>query len=198
MKFLLILLVSVFSSIELKENFYQEVSEGYEVYREVVNYENPYYEISIIQGINNDEVTFGLYFYNHKPSSDPHRVIIFTGEKEYRLKTNSRKDIYAPAIKLEKDVKIIIYDSFGRERGTSYYIDAMNAEDFKILYDDYLIGDNMGLNLSSLSRNLPSLTLQGLLLIIFGGIIVILGLVILFLFITKKECLVKEKGRKYL
>ena len=69
----------------------------------------------------------------------------------------------------------------------------MNAEDFKILYDDYLIGDNMGLNLSSLSRNLPSLTLQGLLLIIFGGIIVILGLVILFLFITKKGMFSEKK-----
>ena len=170
-----------------------QVTVGYEIYREVVYYENPYYDLSIIQGINNDDMTYGLYFYNHKPSVDPHQIIITTNGKDYLLKTNSRKDIFAPAIKLNEDVEINIYDSNGRKRGNSIFVNAVDEAEFRNIFTDYHEGENMGIELSKLSRKLPALSFQGLLLIVFGGIILIFGFIILILFITKKGMFNEKK-----
>lgn len=193
MKLLFLLIIAIIFPAEIKADFHGKVNAGYETYREVIYYENPYYEISIIQGINNDEVTFGLLFYNHKPASDPHRVAIFIKGKEYKLKTNSRKDIFAPAIALKDDVEIRIYDSFGRKRGNSFYLQAMDATNFRSTFDDLSIGENSGIELSKLSRNFGVLKLEVLLLIIFASIIIICGLIILILFITKKGMFNEKK-----
>lgn len=185
MKLIILIFLSILFPAEAQANFFNEINEGYERYREVIDYENSYYKIIIIQGINNDELTYGIFFYNHKPTTDPHRLVITTNGKEYRLKTNARSDIHAPAIKLNGDVEINIYDSFGRKRGKTLTVEAMDISEF-MLYDDFHEGENMGVTLSKLTRNLPFMSLQLILLLVFVGIIVVFGAIILFLYLTKR------------
>src|SRR5690554_2687946 len=110
MKILLLIFLPILFPAEALDNFDNEVEEGYKSYRIVEEANNNYYNLKIIQGINNDDINIGIFFHNQNPQSDMHTIQILKNNRKYSLDANNRNDIFAPAIALDSDMTIKIFD----------------------------------------------------------------------------------------
>lgn len=194
MKILLLLFLTIIFPAEALETFNNEIEKGYESYRVITDYDNNYYHLKIVQGINNDEVNLGIYFYNHNSRADLHTLQIVKNNRKYSLETNRRNDINIPAIAADDDIIINIYDAKGTLRGSSIIIKEINTEEFINLNVDVDQGLNQGIAISTLKRNRLKLSVSVIIMILFLSIIVIFGVIILILFFTKKG-MFSEKRR---
>lgn len=192
---LLIFLPILFPS-EALTNFDDEVKVGYKSYRVVEEADTNYYQLKIIQGINNDDINIGVFFYNHNPQSDMHSIEIIKNNRKYSLNTNNRNDVFAPAIVLDDNITINIYDETGKSRGTPITIESISTEEFNKLDDVILEGANQGISTTNLRRRIITFSLPILLTVIFSSVIILFGIIMLVLYFTKKGMFSESKRKE--
>lgn len=169
-------------SIALFDSFDGDVDQGYTSYTIIDEYENTYFRIKIIQGIESNRVLFGVVLFNAQARSHEMQVVI--DNQAYMIPKNTRGDYYAPAIQAKGDVEIQVVDEIGNIRYRKEIV-LLSEDDFTSAHSNILTGQSQGIALTSLRRytNISGLTL---LAIIFGTITIIsLGIIILMVILKR-------------
>src|SRR5690554_1337391 len=111
MKFLMMLLFIfqlVAPATEALNNFNEDIDSGYAAYTIIKEESHQYYDIKIIQGVNDDKISFGLMFIPVNPKS--HTVRIAMNNRQYELPKSKRGDYNIPSIKYNSDITIYVVD----------------------------------------------------------------------------------------
>lgn len=173
------------------QSFNNTIDEGYKEY--AIQYENTntYFRLKIIEGVNGDEVNFGIFLYNINSKS--HRLMINVDGTNYTFNSDARGDYSVPAFSIEDEAKIFIVDEMDSVRFV-YNIKNKGIDEFKN-YDDIIIGSGKGISKSNYKMSLGIETID-LIIAVFLGLIIIFGVVLLTLYLTKKGMFNPEKRRQ--
>ncbi|MFA5542545.1 MAG: hypothetical protein WC008_01370 [Bacilli bacterium] len=186
MKFLLTIFLFTFLSTPAligQDVFETEVHDIYSEYVVVHEVENSYYRLKIIEGVNNDQVNYGVYLFNLDSKS--HSIVISYNDKKYTLSNDNRGDYSVPAFKINDDVTLSIEDNNGNSR-YSILLVKRTPEDFGQKYSaEIILGSGEGAKSIGLAV-IRDTNLLTILMGVFGVGILFFGFVILLLFIFKK------------
>src|SRR5690554_5066862 len=109
MRFFTILLtflsLTFFANISLEE-FEQNVDNAYYAYDYKLIEHNEYFSMVIVEGIHNDELAYGVYFYNQ--TSGTLKLNIMQNEIYYKLDSDKRNDVVVVAF-LPKDAAALSF-----------------------------------------------------------------------------------------
>lgn len=187
MKLLFLIFVALLPSVSHMQSFEEKVEEGYSSYTILYGaieeeQSNNYYHIRVIQGINDQEVTFGFSLFNEQAKS--HQIIIESDGKLYYPKTTNRGDYLVGAVRMDSDVTLHVVDSKNKSK-FELTIEKMTVAEFEATTWMKFSGQGKGLALDKLSRNQKG-SLVSILLIVFGAVSFVFGGIIVYLAIAKK------------
>lgn len=173
---------SVAPATEIFNSFNEEIDSGYEAYTIIKEekYDN-YYDLKIIQGVNDDKISFGIMLVNVNPQS--HTIKVLMNNRQYVLPKTDRGDYNLPSIKYNSDI-IISIDN-GKSIKPVAEISHITPEQF-MDGDNLITGDNQGLRMKALGGSGIDLNRMGILTFIFGGVIVITSIII-FIFYKRRK-----------
>ena len=196
MKLFLISFVSIFLSlfvplntnINNNETFLENCKKGYNSYHVLYIEETNQYNLQIIEGEINNEVTYSINFITSTPN-EYDLVLKYQGSSKYLYpEEDSRGDVSLYNMKFSKNMNVEI-----KTKGTttfSYEIKIKNIDEYNT-NDNILTGDGLGLETSEVKGVLQNNLVQ-FLSIIFTVIIIISIIIILILYSTKKGLFNKD------
>lgn len=134
MRKILVLFIFLFaplflSSSEKADNFLKEVDNAYSKYQVYVNYSTPNYNLIVVRGECNNRLSYGIMFYSE--ISKNYSIKLFGSNSEYRIKTDSRGDVYSLAIKNPSErieVKVYLGDK-EQSLPINIYLDDFSSSD---------------------------------------------------------------------
>lgn len=190
---LIITFLSGFTSLAIKPNVVSEkydefISNIYEYYEsyDIQYEEKENYTLAVIEGICNNELTFGVFFGSIESGAYSVRVII--DEKEYSLPKDNRNDTIAYCVKHPSEVTTIeVYDT-SVEDGNSRCEISLKYESITTYryVSSVSIGKNSGCSLTKLSREYKFSTIVTVAVCICLAVIGISVITIFYLKKTKK------------
>lgn len=177
MSFLIILAASPLS--ELQTSFMTDIDQAYEQYHLIEDYTSSYYRLIVVEGVNKNEVTYGVLFFSEKAKE--YTVKINSKYNTYKLKSNSRGDIAVISFTMAANFTIEVFDNFQKTRKTVEIIKTTKAS--LLENTDLIIGAGLGKAITHPQRSLETVDY----IAIGGGIIIfIAALFILIAYKTKK------------
>ena len=191
MKFIMILTI-IFQILlpaeQAVSDFDTQVNSGYEVYSIVYEDKNTFYDLKIVQGINNGNMNFGIVLYNVEAKT--HSIQVISNGKKYLLPANDRGDYLAPAVKYTNDIEIQIINeqSINKKISLEYFTPETYSS------DNLVTGNNEGIKTLRMSSSI-GVSKMGIISLIFAGVIVICGLVI-YAFYRRRKGIFSEQKRK--
>lgn len=180
---------------EAKDVFIENIDNSYESYIKT-DIQTNYIDLTIIQGVVNNKVTYGIFFFNDY--SKQNTISLHSGSSEYKLPTNSRGDVSITALDLEvnKVYDIIILDQHG-------FIQSIDTEELKIISveeflenENIINGNNSGTKITKLEKEGFSINLLDNLFIIGSVGIVLLCGIILLIYKKSKKGMFAEEAKK--
>lgn len=177
---------------ESLNKFNDKINSGYKSYLIIEEKNNQFYDLKIIQGINDDELNFGIYLY----SQDPQRLYsikIIDKGIERELSKSKRGDYSIPAIKHKNDITIYIINDDNVHYQTK--IEFSETQTFIKNNQELIIGQNEGLKMTRLTGRVFTLSTLGIVSLVFAVVIIIFG-VIIFIFFKRKKGVFSVHGRK--
>lgn len=194
MRFFTILLtflsLTFFANISLEE-FEQNVDNAYYAYDYKLIEHNEYFSMVIVEGIHNDELAYGVYFYNQ--TSGTLKLHIMQNEIYYKLDSDKRNDVVVVAF-LPKDaatLSFIVSDQLDR---TYYQFEVILRDKTLVLTQaDLVFGSNETTQVTKLSR--VASTELTIAIIIGLGSIIVLCLTVLTLWWAGRKGMFKKETR---
>lgn len=187
---LLMLLFSVFtlsSNIDVDSSFIEELNNSYDEYVLLEEYSNNYYDLQLYAGRVNDDIYYGIYFFNKIPQE--YNLKLRINDKIYTLDKTPRGDIVAPAVNFKnaEDFSILIYNKndyyqYGINRFQN--IKSIDIEDFSIL-EHKVAGSGQGVQLAKLKSDL-NIDKRLSIYIVLVSIFLVCGVIILVYYKKKK------------
>lgn len=182
LSFILFFMLSTPATIG-EEEFDKNIQDIYSEYVVLHVVENSYYRVKIVEGINGDEVNYGIYLFNLDAKS--HNIVIEYQGVNYGLESDNRGDYSVLAFRVKGEATLKIVDTNDNDRYL-LTLSKRTTSEFTQLYDtNILTGMGKGAKTADIAviRDLEFLKVIG---IVFGFFIVIFSLAMLLLFINKK------------
>lgn len=187
---IILIFQSVAPATEILNDFNEEIDSGYQAYTIIKEESHQYYDLKIIQGVNDDKISFGIMLANVNPQS--HTIKVSMNNRQYVLSKSNRGDYNHPAIKYNSDIIINIDDGVSVKPIAE--ISHITPEQF-LAGDNIITGDNQGLRMEALGGSGINLNRMGLLSFIFGGVIIFTSIII-FIFYKRRKGIFAEHKRK--
>lgn len=194
MRFFTILLtflsLTFFANISLEE-FEQNVDTAYYAYRYKLIEHNEYFSMVIVEGIHNDELAYGVYFYNQ--TSGALKLNIMQNEIYYKLDSDKRNDVVVVAFHA-KDATTLSFIVSDQQDRTYYQFEVILRDKALILTQaDLVFGSNETTQVAKLNR--VASTELTIAIIIGLGSIIVLCLTVLTLWWAGKKGMFKKETR---
>ncbi|MDD4212012.1 MAG: hypothetical protein PHY42_01230 [Bacilli bacterium] len=184
MKTLMLLLLSfIFLGLpheEWKTSFIEEVTNRYQEYVILDDYSSPYYHLTVVQGVYEDEVSLGICFFSETAKN--YRLILEIGTTVYNLPQNNRGDISCIAMHNKTGMRIIVLDDASTIR-RQIEVEAQSIETFRLTQLFSSTGQGEGGSFATLYR---AITTLDLIIWISLGVMGVSSLILFILFKTKK------------
>lgn len=194
MKFFTILLtlmsMTFFANVSL-DDFEQSVDNAYYAYKYKLVEHNEYFSMVIVEGVHNDALTYGVYFYNQ--TSGALNLTIMQGEMYYELNQDKRNDVAVVAFnpKETTTLSFIVSDQLDR---TYYQFEVILRDKLLILTQaDLHYGLDDATQVTKLSR--VASTEFTIAIVIGLGAIVVLCLTVITLWWAGKKGMFKKETR---
>lgn len=200
----ILLFLSMWTILSFRSNYVKEfddnVHAAYEEYRVFADYTTPNYSIKVVQGLIDNDVYYGVCFYNEYATDYKLRIEI--NDKLYTIKAKERNNISATAlnIKTGNTFSIVVYDKndnlqyFGIDNLSD--ITAASKEEFFEYQDS--IQQGLGHGVKSIKPKLVSNINWAPFLIILTvlGIILLICVVIILIYYKKRKGMFSDVERK--
>lgn len=170
-----------------KDNFLNEVKNGYAQYEVVCDVANDNYSVCVVRGVNKNQESIGIYFYSE--CKDEYYFTLSGGTEEYAFKVDSNGEVYYPAMTYSSNLEARVYNC-DEELIESYTIKTINKATFV-----GTAGGNQGVNFTS-PKSLGGANKTYVVIYIVGiGIIAMSAIIIIILKVSHKG-MFNEQTRK--
>lgn len=202
MKIILNLILTFFLSLTTpvataRAEFEADINKGYDYYSYIVDYENSYYSLAVVEGIVDDEIVYGVFFFNDVSRS--YYITLVNEKTKVRqiMPETGRGDVYVLGFKIKPDstYTFLIRDKAGHEQSLPFKLSfgSKTEEEIRLASNT---GLGKGVSMSSLETayrfkilkvNWPALIIS---LLIAAAIV---SLTIIIYFYRKKKGVFKKK-----
>ena len=127
MKIIFNLILAFFLSLttplaSAKAEFEADINKGYNYYSYIIDYENSYYNLAIVEGIVDEEIVYGVFFFNDVSRSYYITLVNEDTRVRQMLPETSRGDVYVLGFKINSgsNYTFLIRDKYGHEQNLPF------------------------------------------------------------------------------